>query len=47
MLKECCKQESKDQFNELMSTFSMKQQEVDKGHSDAKVTDTLQCNRTP
>ena len=40
MWKESCKQESKDQFNELMSTFSIKQQEVDKGHYDAKVIDT-------
>ena len=41
MWKESCKQEFKDQFNELLAIFSMKQQEVDKGHSDAKVTDTL------
>ena len=30
-------QEEKDQFNEVLSIFSLKQQEDDQGHADAKV----------
>ena len=41
MWKESCKQQGKDQFNELLNIFSMKQQEEDKGHSDGKVKDNL------
>ena len=37
MWKESCKQEGKDQFNELLSIFSLKQQEEDRGQADAKV----------
>ena len=41
MWKESCKQEGKDQFNELLSIFSLKQQEEDRGHADAKVREHL------
>ena len=37
MWKKSCKQEGKDQFDELLSIFSLKQQEEDQGHADAKV----------
>ena len=37
MWKERCKQEGKDKFNKLLSIFSLKQQEEDQGHADAKV----------
>ena len=37
MWKASCKQNRKDQFNELLSIFSLKLQEDDQGHADAKV----------
>ena len=37
MQKESCKQDGKDQFNELLFIFSLKQQDDDQGHAGAKV----------